>query len=244
MLQVIYNEGILAQDVMDLDKKMLDELSVESLPILHLYEWKNPSITYGHFINPEKYLKMENLKKFDMDIARRPTGGGVVFHLWDMAFSFLMPSNHKKFSLNTLDNYFFVNRAVLSAVKKKLGSDDCFSNFSDLALFDNCQTKNTESDIHQNFCMARPTKYDVIIKGKKLAGAAQRRTKKGYLHQGTISLVLPDLDILDQLLLDKNTIFFMNLNTFSLFKQGFKLSADEKKDLKGILIKEFEKNLF
>lgn len=252
MLQVVYNEDIMAQNVMDIDKKMLDELSGDSMPILHFYEWKNPSITYGHFIAPEKYLNLDNLKKNNIDIARRPTGGGIVFHIWDMAFSFLLPSGHTKFSLNTLDNYFFVNSCVLSSVKNFIKSKEGSSNLFDLDLFDEDSSSSyckkdyqaffKQSDLN-NFCMAMPTKFDVIVKGRKLAGAAQRRTKKGYLHQGTISLSMPDLGVLDQLLLDKNTIHYMNENTFPLFKDSSKITFDEKKYLKNILIEEFEKNL-
>jgi lipoate-protein ligase A len=36
--------------------------------------------------------------------------------------------------------------------------------------------------------MAKPTKYDVMVGGKKVGGAAQRKTRHGFLHQGSISL--------------------------------------------------------
>lgn len=51
------------------------------------------------------------------------------------------------------------------------------------------------------FCMARPTKYDVMLHGRKIAGAAQRQKKNGFLHQGTISLKAPSMDQLESWLL-------------------------------------------
>ena len=35
-------------------------------------------------------------------------------------------------------------------------------------------------------CFARPVVYDVLVSGAKVAGAAQRRTRHGLLHQGSI----------------------------------------------------------
>jgi lipoate-protein ligase A len=52
----------------------------------------------------------------------------------------------------------------------------------------------------QNFCMARPTQYDVVSGGLKIAGSAQRKTRRGYLHQGTISLAPPDVAFLQTIL--------------------------------------------
>ena len=40
---------------------------------------------------------------------------------------------------------------------------------------------SSASEGAQHFCMARPTIYDVVYQGRKIAGAAQRRRKNGYL---------------------------------------------------------------
>ena len=53
------------------------------------------------------------------------------------------------------------------------------------------------------FCMAKPTIYDVVYQGRKIAGAAQRRRKNGYLHQGTISLAFPQMGLLNEVLFPK-----------------------------------------
>ncbi len=37
-------------------------------------------------------------------------------------------------------------------------------------------------------CFANPVRDDVMLLGRKIAGAAQRRTRGGFLHQGSIQL--------------------------------------------------------
>ena len=54
--------------------------------------------------------------------------------------------------------------------------------------------------------MASPTQYDVVYNGTKIAGAAQRKRKQGYLHQGTISLAYPQIDLLEDVLLSKKDV--------------------------------------
>ena len=181
-----------ASENMALDSNLLSQLDPNSDPILHHYDWARPSITYGHFIDPKKFLSLEMVEKFGIDLARRPTGGGIVFHLWDLAFSFLMPANHPRCSTNTLENYAFVNgavRRVAMHLEEKME-----------IILSNASLKSPDCT---NFCMARPTIYDVVFEGKKVAGSAQRRTKNGYLHQGTISLKLPDLKLVKEVLLSE-----------------------------------------
>ena len=148
------------------------------------------------------FLDLEFVRKYPLDLAKRPTGGGIVFHLFDMAFSVIVPAHVSQFSLNTLDNYALVNQAVLSSVRHFLEGD--------LSLIANDAPAWDLSC--SSFCKAKPTKYDVIWKGKKVAGAAQRKTKKDILHQETIYLVMPPLDFLNQIMLADSKVKSAMLN--------------------------------
>lgn len=209
MIQV-FDTGISsANENMRIDTKLLENLDPAGDPILHLYDWTRPSATFGYFIRPENHLNLEKAK--EIDLARRPTGGGIVFHIWDLAFSFLMPSEHPKYSLSTLGNYQFVNGVVLEVVKEYFKLEPELTPEDAPLLGQDCQ----------NFCMAKPTQYDVVIQGKKIAGSAQRRKNQGYLHQGTISLAPPDVDLLNAVLLSKKDVLdAMHNFTFSLVKKS------------------------
>ncbi len=187
-----------AQDNMSLDGQLLEGLEGSENPILHLYDWKGPSATHGLLMSPEDFLSIEGLEKEGVELAERPTGGGIIFHLWDFAFSVLVPSRCPLFSTNTLDNYALVNRAVLEMVKEFLGEKHSFELIAE---------DEKPQDLYcERFCMAKPTKYDVVYEGKKIAGAAQRKTKKGFLHQGSIALCMPDEKLLEKVLYPQSAV--------------------------------------
>jgi lipoate---protein ligase len=198
MMQVLDTGSNSAEANMRLDEKLLMEMDPSGPCVLHLYQWDSPAATYGYFIDPSKYLDLNKSRMHRIALARRPTGGGIVFHIWDLAFSFLMPSGHPRFSLNTLDNYRFVNESVLEIMKDYLQLRD------PLELIPSNTPAGGDSAAY--FCMARPTVYDVVYQGRKIAGAAQRRRKNGYLHQGTISLALPQADLLSDVLLSQKEV--------------------------------------
>ncbi len=195
---------------MELDAQLLENLGSQEKPILHLYEWEKESATFGYFVKPEELLNLEEAEKRGIDLARRPTGGGVVFHMWDLAFSVLVPAKSPLFSTNTLDNYNLVNRVVKDVVQKFIGEE--MSLTPDDAPFQDLTCTH--------FCMARPTKYDVMLQGKKIAGAAQRKTKDGFLHQGTIALMRPDEELLAALLPSSAVREAMMRTTFPLLKNS------------------------
>lgn len=183
---------------MKIDEILLKTLNLNELPKLHLYSWQNDSATFGHFAKPEDLLDLKEVKKKRLQLAKRVTGGGVTFHFSDYAFTFLMPRAHPYFSENTLENYRFVNQFVLKAI------EECLDHKEELSYCDPCQKNHF---ISRQFCMAKPTQYDVLYKGKKVGGAAQRKTSQGYLHHGTISIGLPDQEYLKDILKSKEEIF-------------------------------------
>ncbi len=210
MLEILDTGINTAEENMRFDEKLLENLAADGNPILHLYSWARPSATFGYFIRPENHLDLEKAAIHHLDLARRPTGGGIVFHIWDLAFSFLMPAGCPHFSIGTLQNYEFVNKAVLETVQTY------FSLTPELIIED---APSLGPDC-KNFCMAKPTQYDVVYKGLKIAGAAQRKRKQGYLHQGTISLFAPKIELLTDVLLSKKEVVqAMSSFTFAPIKE-------------------------
>jgi lipoate-protein ligase A len=215
---------------MAIDYALLRELPSTKQPILHLYDWEGDCATYGHFLDPYKYLNRAIIEKQGLQLARRPTGGGIVFHLTDFAYSILIPAYHPAYSVNTLENYAFVHKMIAKIIEQFLDIKRA------LNLLDIEPVPNHPDA--QHFCMAQPTLNDVMWNGKKIGGGAQRRTKHGFLHQGTISLCNPGEDFLNSFLLSKELLESFKRNECIYQKE----SSLSKMKLKQLLIDEFDKS--
>lgn len=222
--------GIAPPDkIMSTDSTLLENLSAEALPTLHLYDWNGPSATYGYFINPADVLTEEAMDGSLLRLARRPTGGGVIFHLTDWAFSLLIPSSHPAYSVNTLENYAYVNHLVIEVIRQFAGKQ------AELSLLP--QEPIPADPRSRHFCMAKPTIYDVMLEGRKVGGGAQRRTRMGILHQGTISLSMPEAAFLDRVLLPGTKVREeMEHHTCNLLGRDATANdiAEARKELSGI----------
>lgn len=195
--EVLLSKKKSAIENMQADIQLLESLESNPRKIVHLYSWVAPSATYGYFLDPDRYFNADSIKNKTIQIARRPTGGGIIFHHCDLAFSVLIPSCHPSYSINTLENYAVVNNAVAEAIQSYLKGEK----------LDLLQQELKPCSAHLcHFCMAHPTKYDVLLEGRKVAGGAQRRTKYGLLHQGTISLYLPQKNYLKNVLLTSQDV--------------------------------------
>ena len=139
--------------------------------LLRLYGWDRPSVSIGY---SQKYGAVSAESGYS--VVRRPTGGGIVYHDMDLTYTVVVPALHPIEKLDRVESYHVFHRAVLRAMSvfgKKGSLADSSVSVSDRAAMK---------------CFSTPTKYDVICENRKMAGAAQRRTKKGILHQGSISL--------------------------------------------------------
>jgi lipoate---protein ligase len=221
---------------MELDAALLSDLKDEKDAILHLYDWEQDAATFGHFIDPENFLNMTGVLKNKLDLAKRPTGGGIVFHNCDLAFSVLVPAVSSHFSQNPLDNYLFVNQRVVWAIEQIIQTPAHLLPDEPLPLDDSCR----------NFCMAKPTKYDVMIQGKKIGGAAQRKTRNGFLHQGSISIGFLPISYLHEVLAGGTKVLeAMRQNSFALLGSKWTLKElnEVRSELRELLKKAFS-NLF
>ncbi|MEO7297274.1 MAG: hypothetical protein ABI042_01710 [Verrucomicrobiota bacterium] len=150
----------------------LDETLLESSPaiaksVLRFYSWTEPAATFGysqHFAEIERTTSLRPL-------IRRPTGGGLVPHDADWTYSLIFPPDHSWYSLKAVESYERVH----------LWIRDAFHKIGVATELSACCKKEIPGQ-----CFVGAEKSDVLWHGKKIAGAAQRRTKNGLLIQGSI----------------------------------------------------------
>jgi len=152
----------------------IDEALLEhcTCPALRFYGWRRPSLSFGYF---GRFADIARETK-DREFVRRRTGGGSVLHGRDLTYSLITPaSNHASGLAPPL-----LYAAIHSAIRQTLLAD---GRETELAAAAGPKISDA--------CFANPVRDDLIFRGRKIAGAAQRRTRSGFLHQGSIQL--PDL---------------------------------------------------
>ena len=164
----------------------IDEALLETaaLPTIRFYRWDHPALSFGYF---GKFADVENsLTK--RDIVRRWTGGGIVLHGDDLTYSIVIPASDAAFNESSMSIY----EKVHSAIQTTLGSQAELAAVA--AVSDRRDQKDPAiGDRRYNNCFANPVRADVLLNGRKIAGAAQRRTRRGLLQQGSIQgLAVPD----------------------------------------------------
>src|SRR4029077_196024 len=114
------------------------------------------------------------------DLVRRWTGGGIVFHGQDLAYSILIPASDPVFDESPMSIYEKIHCALRDALVA-LGQRAAVAAGGD-------RGNDANDSGYNGHCFAKPVHADVLINGVKVAGAAQRRTRAGLLQQGSIQL--------------------------------------------------------
>ncbi len=156
---------------MALDEALLESVTV---PTIRFYRWHRPSLSFGYF---GRYVDVAPHES-EREIVRRWTGGGTVLHGGDLTYSLIIPAEQPLFARSSAEIYLALHE-VIRTVLNVNGATPTLAK------------SNSANNSHE--CFAKPVRGDVLIAGRKVAGAAQRRTRVGILHQGSIQHdALPD----------------------------------------------------
>jgi lipoate-protein ligase A len=168
---------------MAIDEALLEHLTI---PAVRFYRWQSSALSFGYFGRFADVAMYQGKR----DLVRRWTGGGIVFHGEDLTYSILIPANDAAFSKSSILIYEQIHRALVDA----LGYDGELAEL--LAVAAVCDRRKSRkgdlqvapavTDRRYSDCFANPVRADVMINGRKVAGAAQRRTRRGLLQQGSI----------------------------------------------------------
>ena len=170
---------------MKIDSDLLDDaIKTNSKDrIFRLYGWEPACISLGKN-QSDKFIDYNVLKKYNIDIVRRITGGRALLHDKELTYSFITSAENLKNGESVIESYKEISQ-ILIDIFNKLG----------IPL-----TLGGESSIHTKFdyCMLISTGADLCYRGKKFIGSAQCR-KQGYILQHGSILLDYNKELLEEL---------------------------------------------
>jgi lipoate-protein ligase A len=159
---------------MALDEALLEAMPQLNYPVFRLYGWTEPAASFGYF---QKYSEAQRLTPL-RPLVRRPTGGGIVPHDADWTYSLVWPPSDPWYLLSAVESYRCVHEWIRAA-------------FASLSIPTELAVSAVKTGPGQ--CFAGFERFDLLYKGLKIAGAAQRRTRHGLLVQGSVHPPSPSI---------------------------------------------------
>ncbi len=151
-----YSENSAALN-MAIDQSIMEHLQKKkSMPTIRFYSWQPSAVTIGYFQSLNEEVDAKEAQKQGVDVVRRITGGGAVYHdrEGEVTYSILAPE--ELFEKDIIRSYAQICTYIINALK--------------------------ELGIHAEF---RPIN-DLIVAQRKISGNAQTRRGKILLQHGTI----------------------------------------------------------
>ncbi|MBI5234722.1 MAG: lipoate--protein ligase family protein [Deltaproteobacteria bacterium] len=169
--RLIIDPPLDARHNMAIDEAMLKaaDSGLAGTPTLRLYEWREAAVSIGYLQDIAFFSNV------GLPVVRRITGGRAVLHGTDLTYSFVLDSHHPLFSQGILGVYKAISRSIVGALRA-LGVDADFAR------------PCAASDERSEACFHTPSRQEVLVNGKKIAGSAQRRLKNALLLHGSIML--------------------------------------------------------
>ena len=125
---------------------------------IRFYRWKPSAVSIGYFQLVDQEVNLLECEKLGVDVIRRMTGGGAVYHAYDgeVTYSVIVNEDHPRIPKDIIKSYELICSAVVDGLKM-LGIDSEFRPVNDI-------------DVH----------------GRKISGNAQTRRWGVVVQHGTI----------------------------------------------------------
>lgn len=159
------------------EQMALDEVLLETVtaPVLRPYRWAEPAVSFGY---RQSFAAVRRAHP-GRPLVRRWTGGGMVEHGADWTFALVVPSGNPFSGVRPVESYRQIHEVLVGEVTR-------FARGVRLTRPEEC--------LPGEACFSAPALHDLTgPDGRKICGGAQRRTRHGFLHQGSVQgLSLPE----------------------------------------------------
>jgi lipoate-protein ligase A len=179
---LVLDGAIDGQTNMAIDAALLEDVenSPEPRTIVRFYTWSRPTLSLGRNQKIEKAADADYCLANGIDLVHRPTGGRAVLH--DDELTYAIISNDSSYFGDTIyANYKRVSEALC------LG----FNRFGIPAVLaaDTRKPDSTAGDMDLP-CFVSPSRYELMVSGKKIVGSAQRRVRRSFLQHGSMPITI------------------------------------------------------
>lgn len=144
---------------MGLDEAVLGSVAEgRQPPTLRFYGWNPPTVSLGYFQGLDDEVDREACRAAGVDVVRRITGGGAVFHDDELTYSVVIPERHPLARADIMESYRFLCSGLVDGLAR-LGLRAEFAPLN-----------------------------DILVDGRKVSGNAQTRRRGCILQHGTVLL--------------------------------------------------------
>ena len=171
---------------MTVDSGLLCEVEASDSPltVLRFYSWTRPTVSLGRNQNLERAVDIEFCRDHGLGLVHRPTGGRAVLHADELTYAIASndPANFDGGSI--YGTYRRVSEA-LQLGYRRLGVDATLS--PETRRRNGGRNSGHNSD-YDDPCFVAPSRYELIVRGRKIVGSAQRRLRRGFLQHGSMPI--------------------------------------------------------
>lgn len=157
---------------MAVDETLLEESLHNGTIFLRLYRWSEATISLGYFQRPEEQQRDPRLA--DLPSVRRLSGGGAILHHHELTYSCSLPPSHS-----------------LAKEPSQL-YEQIHTAFSDWIAEQGIpitrRGPSSGKDDEPFLCFLREAAPDLVVRGHKVLGSAQRRRRGAVLQHGSLLL--------------------------------------------------------
>lgn len=125
-------------------------------PTIRFYRWKPSAVSIGYFQSLEQEVDVKECERQGVDIVRRRTGGGAVYHDFDGEITYSVIAPEKIFPVNIVESYKHVANWIITGL--------------------------STLNVHAEFVPIN----DLVVNEKKISGNAQTRRNGILQMHGTI----------------------------------------------------------
>ena len=135
---------------------------------VRFYRWEPSAVSIGKFQDPKNEVQLENCRKYGVDVVRRVTGGGTVYHDAEGEITYSVVADKREMQTENITEIYMKIYAGIAEGLKILGISTDFM----------------EGNVK--------TCPNLTVNGRKISGSAQSHKGNVVLQHGTILL---DVDL-------------------------------------------------